>query len=482
MQEPHKLDPALYRSSASSYFFSNIHRGLYRYDNERGLIPEGAKSCNWINPKKLLCRLNSNIRWSDGKSVTAEEYIRGFHHLINPETIAPRANLLFRLKNAKEIYTKKLAPGQLGVSSPQSDQLIFEFAEKDREFIHKLSSNAIIPRRNLKTIQTKDLKTLPVNGPYRVKNWVPGQKLTLEANPYYPFGNKNRPNVDVYFIEDDKTALRFYKSGKLKFLRRLPSGLIDTYKKSPEFLQLPVARFDYIGFGPRLMNRPQLRKAMSLALNYQELKDLYSALGRPGCPSIPARYMDKVPCHKFQLKAAKEAFAQYKKGTSLKGLKFGFSKMGGEDVRRGMEWIQDQWLKNLGLKTILDPTEQGVYLYQLANSPPDLFRKGVGLDRPTCLAALETFSKKGSENFIRLNNEDYEEIISKLDLERSSKKQKKLCRQAVEILIDNHLLIPMGEIHFSLLVDPRFTGWKLNEMNQLDLTDLRFDPTKKEKP
>ena len=219
---------------------------------------------------------------------------------------------------------------------------------------------------------------------------------------------------------------------------------------------------------------------MSQSLKYQELKDLYKALGRPGCPSIPRRYMDKLVCHEYKLEAAKQSLNKIKKVDSLKSLKFGFSKMGGEDIRKGMEWIQAQWLKNIGVQTRLNPTEQGVFLYQLANNPPDLFRKGVGLDRPTCLAALETFSKKGSENFIQLDNQAYEELLNKLDEERNLKKQKVLCRRAVQVLIDNHLLIPLGEIHFSLLVDPRFTGWRLNEMNQLDLTDLEFDPSKKE--
>jgi oligopeptide transport system substrate-binding protein len=50
---------------------------------------------------------------------------------------------------------------------------------------------------------------------------------------------------------------------------------------------------------------------------------------------------------------------------------------------------------------------------------------------------------------------------------------KKLCTDAIHILADENWIVPLGEIHFSLLVSPKFTGWKLNSLNQLDLTGLK---------
>ncbi len=257
-------------------------------------------------------------------------------------------------------------------------------------------------------------------------------------------------------------------------MRRLPTGLIPAYKERKDFLQLPIARFDYVGFGPELQKFPKLRKALALSLDYEELKDLYKGLGRPGCPSIPESYMDKTPCHSYQPSEATRLIREIRSNTQMPKLKFRFSKLGGEDIRKGMEWIQNQWNSKLGVKTQLIPEEQGVYLNLLAKTPPAIFRKGVGLDRPTCLAALATFSKEGSENFIQLNRSDYESVIDSLENENDPTRQRILCRKGVEILISNYLLIPMGRIHFTILANPRFKGWRLNEMNQLDLTHLQY--------
>jgi oligopeptide transport system substrate-binding protein len=50
------------------------------------------------------------------------------------------------------------------------------------------------------------------------------------------------------------------------------------------------------------------------------------------------------------------------------------------------------------------------------------------------------------------------------------------CLKGVELLMNSHLFIPMGPIHFAILVNSSFKGWKLNQMNQLDLSDLYSSP------
>ena len=46
----------------------------------------------------------------------------------------------------------------------------------------------------------------------------------------------------------------------------------------------------------------------------------------------------------------------------------------------------------------------------------------------------------------------------------------------MDFLMKNYFLIPLGAIHFSMLAKPEFTGWKLNQMNQLDLSNLHQRP------
>ena len=78
-----------------------------------------------------------------------------------------------------------------------------------------------------------------------------------------------------------------------------------------------------------------------------------------------------------------------------------------------------------------------------------------------------------AENFIRLDDKRYEELVHKVAKAKSGPKAKTACREAVEYLMNRFLIIPLGEMYFNILAKPQFQGWDLNELNQLDLTDLR---------
>lgn len=139
---------------------------------------------------------------------------------------------------------------------------------------------------------------------------------------------------------------------------------------------------------------------------------------------------------------------------------------------RWTEWMQSQWQKNLNLKIQVVLRENKVYLSEVQNNPPAIFRKGVAPDRPTCLATLETFADWSPENYIQLKDPDYQSILKKLGDAATPQDQKKFCTEGVRYIMDRHLLIPLGPIHFSVLAKKTFSGWKLNSMNQLDLAGL----------
>ncbi|MCB0412321.1 MAG: peptide ABC transporter substrate-binding protein, partial [Bdellovibrionales bacterium] len=154
-------------------------------------------------------------------------------------------------------------------------------------------------------------------------------------------------------------------------------------------------------------------------------------------------------------------------------LSFAYSVMGGDDIKRTVEWIQHQWKQNLSISVELFPVEQGYYLKQLSEHSFDLFRKGVGLDRPTCLAALQNFLPDHPENYLDLKDPKFQQVVEELEKPLSERQRRQACSKAISILIEHSYLIPLGEMHFAILAKPQFTGWRLNEMNQLDLTDLR---------
>lgn len=462
--EPSGADPARISNSESNYFLLNILRGLYFVDKHGVARPEIARTCFWKRSHRhLRCELKS-AKWSDGAPIRAQDFVDSWSRLLQPNSKGIGFSLLQNVKK---------------MTAPSNQVLEVTLEENDPEFIQRLAHPALVATRTDFSYDRDHLLKAPVSGPYRVTEWKPGTseaRIRLESNPFYETIQKTenlRPPVEILTIDDDETAFNLYREGTLTLLRRLPTHYLRAWKDSKELVQIPVARFDYLGFGPKLRDQLEFRQALAAALNYEELRIIYSALGTPGCPGLSPEWLSQVPCHRFDVERAKQLWAKVPAELKSKRWTLHFSKLGGDDVQKGMEWMQGQWKKNLGLVVDLKAVEQGVYLAGLKTDTPDLFRKGVGLDRSTCLAAVEIFSKRDPENFIKLDLPPYEKAIQKLRAARRETARKKACTEAVQVLIDRAEVIPLGRIHFSMLAKPDFQGWDLNPLNQLDLSHLR---------
>jgi oligopeptide transport system substrate-binding protein len=470
--EPHTLDPQLTSSASGNYVVHNLYRGLMKYDADKGLQPEGASSCK-MEKLRIHCSISEHHLWSDGQKVKAEDYVRSFRRIIDSKNKIPQAEFLFAIKNAKAIWAGKLPPDQLGVTAVGDSNLKIELESADADFLGKLAHPALSPIRALKFPGKEDAATLLSTGPYKMREWKAGNHIVMEPNPYYFGGAKDRPVVEVFFIDDDSTALRLYEAGKLSLLRRLPTANIPEFKDRADFYKIPVGRFDYLGFSPALKDFPKLRKALSESLDYENFKTIFNSVGRPGCPSLPPKMYEGDLCLPYKLAAAQKLFKEQTWPETVRK-QYGFSQMGGDDILRGSEWFQGQWKKNLGLTIDLDSEENGVYTKRLASSPPAVFRKGVGLDRPSCLAGVEIFESKSPENYIGLKSQAYDHIVDQLRSEANPAKARRLCSKAIRLLIIENWIIPLGEFRFFMLASPKFTGWKINILNQLDLANLKI--------
>lgn len=477
--EPSHFDPARITSSESNYFIVNLLRGLYFLDGKGQAKPEIAESCKQIRALRLECVLKQNAKWSDGQMIVAEDFVKSWKRLLASGAKGTGISILLNVENALEIHQGKKAATEFGVRAKSKRVLEISLVKPDSDFLSKLAHPALsVVRADGNYNRSEEASRTPVSGPYKVTSWSKSNRIRLSSNPHFDAIRsaplRPRPDAEILIVEDDETALNLYREGTLTFLRRLPTHYLRDWKDSKELHQVPVVRFDYIGFGPELQDQADLRKALALSLNYQELKVLYSALGIPGCPGISPDWMDKVPCHEFNIEKAKGHFAKVPESVRQKTLALQFSKLGGDDIKKGMEWAQAQWKKNLGFTVELQSVEQSVFVAGLKTDPPPIFRKGVGLDRASCLAAAEIFTAGDSENYIKLNDKNYQSKVDRLASSRTAKERKLLCSELVKILIDNAYIIPLGQIHFSLLAKPTFSGWTLTPLNQLDLSRLHL--------
>lgn len=469
---PRNFQPQL-QSSSTSYLFQNIFRNLYLY-SDKGLVPDLAESCKRTSQGRILtCTLRKNLKWSNGEKLTAQDFLDTYKQILDSKNKFLRPDLLFSVKNAEEIYLGTKPMTTLGVTSPAENKIQFEFFRPDGEFEYNLSLFFLAPTKGTYELKsdTKIESSFYTNGPYRIKNWEHGKSISLESNPYY--NGQTRPPVEFVVIDEDTVGLRLYENNEMGMVRRLPTLLIPKYRDRKDFYSIPVLRFDYLGMGLDLAEKPELRKKLATSLQYPEWQQLLFSKGRPGCVGLPPAWFGHPnKCFEFQKPTTESS-----QSASSPILRFYYSLQGGDDHRRTAEWLQTQWKKNAGLEVQVRGLENKTFLAELMSTSnlkaPSIFRKGLSPDRPTCSGILENFTSNHPENYIRNKSPEFDKLVEELRRTQDNKKKKKLCQAGFDFLLKRYLLIPTGPFDFSMLISPRFAGWKFTELNYLDLTHLK---------
>ena len=463
--EPSSLSPFVQKNSGSLYLLAQLSCPLLK-STDSGSRPWGAH-CE-VKKQTVTCEIEKSLRFQTGENVTAEHYRKSFVASLNPQKPSPRAELLTQIHNAWAVLQGEKPVSELGIKAT-GNRLVFSVDGNPGEFLLTLANPLFTAVKDAEIPTREEWRKFSSCGPYQIENWAEGKKIQLVPNPHFPLGHPGRPDLEYLFIPEDGIALQAYQKGELDFLRRLPTLYLGQWENSPELRKVDQIRFDFLGLSAEFRD-PHLAEALGQAIDYEAWQKLYHAKPRPGCFGIPDTWTKGRICWDFNPLAAKAALAKMQKDPRLAKLRLFYSKQGGDDHDRTMEFLQDQWRKNLGLEIKVEGQENKIFLETLNHQGAPFFRKGLSPERASCLAVLENFIKGAPENYLQWDDSRFKELIEKM--RAPSKDPSKLCREGVLRLKDQGLLIPTGRIYFSLLLKPGWQGLELNSLNQLDLSGL----------
>src|SRR5580693_4721041 len=102
--EPQSLDPAIMTGEPDLRVVTSIFEGLTRLDPTNALPIPGLAS-NWdisADQKIYTFHMRTNLVWSTGEPLTADDVIYSWLRALNPETASDYAGQLYFLKNGEE--------------------------------------------------------------------------------------------------------------------------------------------------------------------------------------------------------------------------------------------------------------------------------------------------------------------------------------------------------------------------------------------
>jgi peptide/nickel transport system substrate-binding protein len=236
--EPKTLNPVLVADDPSRDLIRCVTADLIHI-NRGSLKTEPSLAKSWkVSPdgRQYTLHLRRGLRFSDGKPFDADDVVFSFQVYLDEKIDSPQRDLL--VVGGKPIVVVKVDQYTVRFELTQP------YAAAERLF----DGVAILPRHLLETSyragtfsQAWNL-SMPVNqfaglGPFRLKEYVPGQHVVLERNPYYwkadRAGNQLPYLNEVMFLfvsSEDAQVIRF-QSGETDILSRFSAENFTVLQK-----------------------------------------------------------------------------------------------------------------------------------------------------------------------------------------------------------------------------------------------------------
>lgn len=300
----YNLDPAIaYTNDEAAKLICLLFEGVTRINSSGKVEKAMAKSWETIEKAgeyKLQITLKSS-KWSDGREVSADDFIYAWKRVLDPEFTSEAASLLFDIKNARLVKSGDASIDDLGLAAVDSKviEVTFETKINYDQFLLNLASPALVPLREDIVVRSDDwakkASTIVTNGPFLLRTMDYGKKMTLERCAYYLRDTDKgdslikyvRPYRLVVIYEDDlATQLEKFNNGEIFYIGDIPLAERANYKNKVTTQDLLSTHSYYFNLSNPLFEKAEVRRALSLALDRNEIVNLV-VFAKPATGLVP---------------------------------------------------------------------------------------------------------------------------------------------------------------------------------------------------
>ncbi|HDR7912444.1 TPA: peptide ABC transporter substrate-binding protein [Bacillus wiedmannii] len=467
-EEIPSLDTAKTMDGTSAHVMQNIFEGLYVLDDQDQPIPAVAKSFKRSEDgKKYTFDLRKDAKWSNGDSVTANDFMFAWKRAIKHETASQYAYMLFHVKNAKEINKGTMPLDELGVKVINDYKLEVELEHPIPYFLQLLALPIYLPQHEsfLKE-QGKNYALEPsnliYNGPFVLEKWKHEQEFQLKKNATYWDEKKVKlDEINFQIVKDTMTAVNLYEAGDLD---RVPinSQFVDKYKGNKELHMSSEPGIAMLRFNEKnnaLANK-KVRQSISLALNKEDFVAHFINNGAKSASGlVPTGHINEETGKDFRkengdfspydLQNAKKIWEEAKKELGVDEINLEFLTYEQDNAKRMAEYIKgdlEKYLQGLTIQIKQQPFKQKLQLEQTGDY--DISMANWGPDYKDPISYLELFTTDNQNNKMNYSNRHYDELIKKAksDLVLDQKKRWEALQEAERILLEDAAVAPLYQM------------------------------------
>ncbi len=482
--EPETLDPHKMAGQWEDNIAGDMMVGLMHQDPQGRPIPCACESVS-RSPDGLT--LTFHLRdhlWSDGKPVTAEDYVFSYRRIVDPKTAAQYVAMLYPIHNVQEAASGKVPPDQIGVRALDARtleiRLIYQMPYFADFFMHHTSY--AVPRHVVEKHGEAWMKpaNIAVNGPFILKEWIPNDHILLEKNPrFYDAANVKFDRVYYYPTEDTLAAFRRFRAGELDLVYKgVPLSQVPLLRKTvPGILQIaPMLACYYLAVNHARppFNDRRVRRALSLGIDRETLVEKVGRAGqRAAYGIVPGGIADYPHTAALDFKSLPMAARRQQARALLAEAGFGPA----NPLRFDMvcynkpEWklnsvaLQGMW-RQIGVEMRITPTDSQILYARLRKHDFAVCTAGWVADYADAKNYLFLFQTNNKDlNYSNYSNAKFDALVDRSDMIREAEERAKILTEAEQIMLDDIAAIPLYDDVTRDIVSPQVKGWIANPSN-----------------
>ena len=480
--EPATLDPAAAIDTFSFEVMADLYEGLTS-ESASGEVIAGVASSWTVNPSgtQYTFQLRPDAKWSNGKSVRAQDFIAAWQRALGPKQGSPVVDDLRLIVGAPAIIAGKSPVSALGVEARGDSVLIVNLEQPASYFPQLLSHSAAYPIYSDASARSHDPATWVSNGAYVLAGWSPITAVELAQNRHYWNRSAVRiPRIEYVVASDSHAQFARYRAGALDMTDTVPENAVAELRRehSTEFVTAPYLGTAYYGLnlsaGPCKTNL-QLRQALSMAIDRTRLVESLAFGQTPAFGFVPPgtwNYgLQSLPWKELgdaeRVAEAKRLYAAagYSSRAPLH-LRLLFNS--NPAIKNTAIVVASMWRETLGVETELIDEEYRVFLQSRHDrSRWDVARLAWSADFNDASNFLDTFRAHSSNNDSGYANAAFDDLLDAAASNVDPGRRRELLESSERLMLADYPLIPLYFFVSKRLIKPYVHGVVANPLNRV---------------
>ena len=440
--------------------------GLVRLSPELDIIPEAASQWEILNGGcTYIFHLRDDIFWSDGRPVTASDFVYALKRALDPENGSPDAENLYDIAGAAEYHQgREDCDTSLGFEALDNRTLKVDLVQPVAYFLQVMGNSVAyaMPRHVVEAFGESwtDPENIVSCGPYKLHT-RDEQKMVFVRDPdFYGKFKGNVERVEFHFSGSLAERLSLYGANEVDvcevWLRDAFEFEQELQKFAGQFLNPNIFATAYYVFDVTRppFDDPRVRRAFALATDRQQLATAWGsdqdppAMGGLVPPGIPGHVPDIAPS--VDPVKARELLAEagYPGGKNLPPLSAVLLPI---EAKRFPEVVFKCWENELGVRIFWKEAFGKERVETIQREQPHIYIIGWQADYPDPDNFLRVAVRKNCNAW---RHEKYKSLIDEARMLGDNNRRLELYRQAEEILVQEAPLVPFSYYGGRLLVKP----------------------------